>query len=416
MIVFFLLATLLLLTTLALLLPALVRNTPGDRAGDRDELNVDIARERLSALKHMRAAGEISPDEFESERDELERALLGDLDQPSGPESVAAAGRGKWAAFVVAAAMPVLAGTLYLALGRPEAVSPDLQPALADHPDDRRHPAKVEEMVVRLAERLKSDTDNAADWFTLARSYMVLGRFAEAAEAFERVRRLVGDHPDVLVRYADALAMASNGRLAGKPQRLVIRALDQDPDNPQALWMAASAAQQLGNLSQALEYYRRLEPLVEGDTRLQISRIIASLSDSSAAGGVRTAVAGNEPSAAIPGTPAASVRVVVDLDPSLKVRTDPEDTVFIFARAMNGPPMPLAVVRKSVADLPVAVVLDDSLAMTPDMKLSDFEQLRIGARISKTGSAAAQSGDLEGGQAAVTTGESVDVLIDRVVP
>lgn len=108
--------------------------------------------------------------------------------------------------------------------------------------------------------------------------------------------------------------------------------------------------------------------------------------------------------------------MVVDLDPSLKGRADPGDTVFIFARAMNGPPMPLAVARRSVADLPVTVTLDDSSAMTPDMKLSDFEQVRIGARISKSGNATAQTGDLQGEQAAIATGQSVDVFIDQVVP
>lgn len=415
MIVFFLLATLLLLTALALVLPALVRNEPRDGADDRDRLNIDIARERLSALKQGYEAAEITLEELEAEREELERALIGDLNEP--PEAApTAAGRGRWVACVVAVAMPVLAGTLYLALGRPEAVSPRPQSTVADHPDDRQHPVKVEEMVAGLAERLKTDPDNAEDWFMLARSYMELRRFGDAADAFERVRQLVGDHPDILVRHADALAMSDNGRLAGQPLRLVERALVQDPKHPQALWMAASAAQQHDNIPRALQYYRRLEPLVDGDTKLQIRQLIAAIAGSGADTATGTAAVADETSTEAAADAGGSIRVVVDLDPSLKGRADPGDTVFIFARAMNGPPMPLAVARRSVADLPVTVTLDDSSAMTPDMKLSDFERVRIGARISKSGNAAAQTGDLQGEQAAIATGQSVDVVIDQVVP
>lgn len=414
MIVFFLLASLLLLTALALVLPALVHNGPRDRANNRDRLNVDIARERLSALKKGYDTGEISPEEFEAEREELERALLGDLDETPETAAPSTTGRGRWVACVVAVAIPVLAGTLYLALGRPEAVSPRPQTTVADHPDDRRHPDKVAEMVAGLAERLKTDSDNAEDWFMLARSYMVLRRFVDAADAFARVRQLVGDHPDILVRQADALAMSRNGRLAGEPLQMVHRVLEQDPDHPQALWMAASAAQQQGNVPRALKYYRRLERLVDGDTKLQIRRLIAG---AEGRGGEAAAMtAGDEAPAATPGAAAASVQVAVDLDPALKDRVSPGDTVFIFARALNGPPMPLAVARRSVADLPVTVILDDSSAMTPAMKLSDFEQVRIGARISKSGTATAQTGDLQGKRSPIAAGQSVDIYIDQVVP
>lgn len=185
MMVFFLLATLVLLTTLALVLPALIGNGPRVGADDRDRLNIDIARERLSALKQQHEAAEITLDELEAQREELEQALIGDLNEAPEPAPTAA-GRGRWVACVVAVAMPVLAGTLCLALGRPEAVSPRPQSTVADHPDDRQHPAKVAELVAGLAESLKTDPDNAEDWFMLARSYMELRRFGDAADAFER--------------------------------------------------------------------------------------------------------------------------------------------------------------------------------------------------------------------------------------
>lgn len=413
MIAFFLLAALLLLTALAFVVPALLRSGAGADPGDHDGQNVEIAREHLAELKRRHESGEIAAEELAAEREELERTLLDDLDTGSGAASSASPDRGRWMGYITAALIPVLAGTLYLSLGRPDALSPDPRPAVADHPDDAQHPEKVEEMVSGLAARLAENPDDVDGWLMLARSYMELSRFDEAADALGRVRGLVGDHPEILVRQADALAMSRNGRLAGEPLQLVQRALQQNPSHPQALWMAGSAAEQQGDMSQALAYYQRLEPLVDGDTRLQIRRLIARAEER---GGEAASTAGAAPEP--PAAPAVSVQVQVDLAPLLRDRADPDDTVFIFARALNGPPMPLAVARRKVSDLPATVVLDDSSAMTPAGKLSDFEEVSIAARISKSGNAVARSGDLQGERSPVATasGATVEISIDQVVP
>lgn len=242
----------------------------------------------------------------------------------------------------------------------------------------------------------------------LGRSYMVLNRYGEAADAFARLREVAGDSPDVLVSHATAMAMASNGDMSGEPRRLVQEALAQQPDHAQALWLAATAAYQAGEHETALDYYRRAEPLLEGEPLQQVRGMIEELT---ARGEEQAAAAGSIPDAG------SSLEVNVSLSPSLGGRVEQQHTVFIFAKAVDGPPMPLAVVKRTVADLPLTVTLDDSQAMTQQLKLSGFERVTVGARISSSGQASAQPGDLEGESPPVSTNTNgtVAVTIDRVV-
>jgi len=278
--------------------------------------------------------------------------------------------------------------------------------------------------VTRLAERLENNPDDAEGWFMLGRSYMVLKRYAEAADAFARLRGLVGDAPDVLLREATALAMAKGGRLAGRPIELVRRALDQQPDHAQALWMAATAAYQAGRNREALDYYRRVEPKLEGEARTQVRSMIDQLTGSESgpqtgetSGQASDSQAGQAGGDVRTDEAAASVQVSVALAPQLRDRAGPNDTVFVFAKAVDGPQMPLAVVRPTVAALPASVVLDDSQAMMPQLRLSAYDRVTIGARVSGSGEVAARPGDLEGESRSIspTAAETVEVTIDRVV-
>lgn len=257
----------------------------------------------------------------------------------------------------------------------------------------------------------------------LARSYMVLNRYQEAAGAFQRLRELVGNAPEVLVREATALALMRDGSLSGEPTRLVELALERRPDHPQALWMAATAAYQSADYETALDYYRRVEPLMEGEPRQQIQSMIRELVAQGYGQAMKEESVVEQDSAAEEEAPAVddsgiSLQVNVTLSPSLQSSADRADTVFVFARAVNGPPMPLAVVRKTVADLPVTVTLDESQAMMPQLTLATFDQVTVGARISRSGQPTAQPGDLEGESDPVPTDseQTVQITIDRVVP
>lgn len=408
MTVFFIAAAVLLLTALALVAYPLFRGRDDSSEPSQDAV-VGLSRERLGELKAQKQSGEISESEYAERVSDLEAQLSDDLNAQGRP-AAGRGGGGRWMGVAALVLIPVLSGVVYLHVGTPEALLPGAGERAAGPAAEDLAPGEIEAMVARLAERLDENPDDAEGWFMLGRSYMVLNRYDEAAEAFSRLRALVGDVPDVLVSEATALAMTRNGALSGEPARLVQRALEQQPDHAQALWIAATAAYQAGDNETAMEYYRRVEPMLEGDQLRQVRGMIEQLVEAGVDQGANDA-------AVPPADAAASLRVNVTLSPSLQADTGDRDTVFIFARAVDGPPMPLAAVRTSVADLPVTVTLDDSRSMSPQHKLSAYDRVTVAARISHSGEPAARPGDLEGGSGPVATDtpQVIEIVIDRVV-
>jgi cytochrome c-type biogenesis protein CcmH len=416
MTLFWLLAVLMMAVVLALITPALL----GRRRGvdmDRDAENVRIARERLQELQADRQSGVINAAQFEQSRNELEQALLIDVSADDVPGSGGQSASGRWALALLIILVPALSGSLYLHLGTPGVLNAAGGTGRAQLPTD--HPAvsetgklpTVEEMLVRLERRLQQQPDDAEGWFTLGRSYMAMGRYAEAVTVLEKVHALMGDHTPVLLAYADALAMASGGRISGKPFALIQKALAAAPDNPTALWLAGMGYAEQGEHEAAVRQWKKLEPLLAGDAQslAEVRQLIVSAEQKLG----RKVDVPTAKSAA-----PARLKVKVSLDPALRDRASPTDTVFVFARAMQGPPMPLAVVRKQVSDLPLEVTLDDSMAMVADMKLSRFTEVLVGARISSSGNALPQSGDLSGQVAAVSIVNTlpVQVVINSQIP
>jgi len=415
MVAFFSAATVLLLAALGLVLYPLLRRRRV-RAEDLQGDVVALSRERLEELKQKKQAGEISDAEYDAQARDLEAQLADDLHSQDNPDTNQADPGGGWIGIAVVVFVPVLSGLLYLSLGQPRALFPEARtPAsqAVQSPSNAEHPEEIASMVERLAARLEDNPDDPEGWFMLARSYMAMQRYDEAADAFGRVRGLVGDQPEILVREATALALTQGGSLGGEPMRLVQRALDEQPDHPQALWLAATAAYQAENYESARDLYARVRPMVAGEQQRQVDDMLRDLAEK----GYGPPVA-EQSTPAAPTAAAASLTVNVTLAPSMQAKVDGDEAVFVFARAVNGPPMPLAVVRKTVAELPLTVTLDDSQAMTPQFKLSGFERVTVGARISSSGQPIAQPGDLEGRSEPLPTdtAETVQVTIDRVVP
>jgi cytochrome c-type biogenesis protein CcmH len=416
MTLFWIIAALMILAALALLAPALLRRGPVSGT-DRDAQNVRIARERLQELDVEFGRGAISQTDYDKARQELEQALLVDVEAhaPEAPSSTARSGRATLLVLLIT--IPALAVWGYLQLGSPEMLGPGgPQGGTAGHAGGAlEQTANFEEMVARLAKRLQQEPDNAEGWFMLGRSYMTLGRYQEAANAFSRANQLVPDNSNILMRYADALAMAQGGKLSGQPFTLVKQALQVSPDDPTTLWMAGMGYEEAGEYEQAVRHWRRLLPHLANDPEAlnKVNKLIAGAEAKLGHKVEVTETAGNEPAAA----PSASIRVRVELDPALQDKAAPDDTVFVFARALSGPPMPLAAVRKQVKDLPFEVTLNDAMAMMPQLKLSGFPEVRISARISKSGNARAEKGDLQGEVAPVksTTRDPVSVLINKQI-
>lgn len=401
-VLFFVVAAAMVLVALGWVLPALLRGRAVTGI-DRDQQNIVIARERLAELDAQAQAGVIGAAELEAARAEVESTLLDDVAAPGAGETAherVTAGS-PWAGMVVAAAVPLLAGLLYLTLGMPRALLGDGAGSAAlpvDHPEvSADQPASVEELLAKVEARLRDSPQDAKGWEILANTYMALNRYSDAADALQRLLELVGEQAELLVRRADALAMSKGGELRGEPEKLLSRALELDPDHPTGLWLSGIAAERRGDTAKSLEFLRKAQPLFadKPESAAALREQIASAEQK-----LGIAAAPPDTGAAIgPGPaqkPPTSITVQVSLDEVLGQQVSPDDTVFIIARAVNGPRMPLAVARKSVKDLPVKVRLDDSMAMVPNMKLSNYAAVELVARVSKTGNAIAQSGDLIG--------------------
>ena len=237
---------------------------------------------------------------------------------------------------------------------------------------------------------MKAKPDDAQGWLILGRSYKALEQYPQATDAFANAYRLLGDQAEVMLLYADALAYVNNRNLAGRPSELVYKALALEPDNLNALWLGGMAKAQEGDAPAALKLWKKLEATLPpgSDSQQEIKNLLSSLAKDTSPGQDQ-----KEPEAKVSNF---TLSVQVSLAPKLQKAVAAEDTVFIYAQAISGPKMPLAIVRKHVSDLPLTVSLNDSMAMMPNMKLSNFASVKLLARISKSGNAMTQSNDLIG--------------------
>ena len=426
-----------LVVALLFVLPPLLRQ-PRARAPEQNALNVMLHRRRLTELEADLANGVLSEAQFAQAREDLERELLQELSKATGTATAQAAPKtGRASALLVAIMVPALALGLYYKLGNWRA--PDNAAASASSPaesmadggtaNDNR-PPPMDDVVKRLERKLKENPNNAEGWLMLARSYAYTERFDEAVRAYAQAEALtVPPQAQVYAEYAEVMALANNANMAGTPELLVEKALKLQPDNPNVLWLAGMSAFQKADYPSAVKYWEALQKTEPPDS--EQGRMLASYLAQARAGkpldpivppiaastDADTTAAPVAPASATAGAGAA-LNVHVALDPALAAKAAPEDTVFIFARAVQGPPMPLAIVRKQVKDLPTDVVLDDSQAMMPAMKLSNYPEVVVGARISKSGNAMPASGDLQSLSDALQTRDvqSIELTINQVIP
>lgn len=398
-------AALTVVTVLLVVLP-LMRRKPAARGATQAEASIAVLRDQLSDLEKERAAGMISAHAYESARGDLKRRILEDAVPEAAPHERAHFG----STLALACAVPLAAVALYAWLGNPAALDAR-QPQI--HPDAARIDAAVE----KLAQRLKASPGDTEGWTMLARSYRALGRHAEAAAAFERAEPRIAADPKLLTEWAESAAIAAGGKLSGKPAELLGRALAIAPDHDHALALAGAAAFEREDWKGALAHWERLAGQLPAGTEESdtIARSIAAAREKLGEAAPPQPAAQAAASAA----PQKTARVAgrVSLAPALAAKTSPTDTVFVFARAASGPPAPLAVLRIQVKDLPRDFAFDDSMAMAPALKLSGFPEVVVGARVSRSGKAIPQSGDLQGLSRPVKVGATgVALVIDTALP
>jgi cytochrome c-type biogenesis protein CcmH len=436
MMVFWVVAVLLIAAALLFLLPPLIQKGKGEEGGDifdRDELNVTIFKDQLAELERDLSVNILTQEQFETAKHDLERSFLQESNTETG-ESVSQVDRviGRSAAVVITVLIPIVAISLYNLLGsgeaglNPEDATPQVQA--------EGHDGSLEEQVSKLKESLKNDPENIDNWVMLARSYYFMKQYGKASEVFEQASSLLQDsNPVLLADYADALAMANGRNMAGRPYELVKKALTIQPFNQKALWLAGTASYQAQDFPATLEYWKRLLQVFPkgSENYIQMQKNIgemqqklglpidteiiaaANASANTSTTNASTTSASNA-AAAVGGV---QVTGVVTLDDALALNASIDDTLFVFARAATGPRMPLAIIKKKVKDLPLTFTLNDSMAMRPAMKLSNFQEIIIGARISKSGNAMPQSGDMHGSFGPVDIGDAsgVEIIIDKTV-
>ena len=473
---FWIIAAALVLLALVFVVVPLLQPAPQRDGPDQDALNIEVCR-RLAELDADLAAGALDQDRYDAAKKDLERELVYDLGghlpasqstagQPAAEPKSKSKRKGKTRksaapepaaptpdrspilALLLAIALPAAAVAAYLQLG-----SAGIIPLLADsslprsQPQDAAHRAAgtgaqelppMDVLAEQLAAKMEQHPDNLAGWLMLGRTYFAIREPEKALGAFERAYKLAPGNADVLLAYAEAIAVKAGNQLDGRPAELIAEALRIDPANPSARWLDGMRAYQQGAFSEAVETWQGIlaEMDPEGEEARDLRDMIAdarakagepapaanappplaeSAPEPAVAAEPQPAVAAvEEPTAA----PPARIEVSISLDPALADQAEPGDTVFVFARASAGPPMPLAAGRLRVSDLPARVTLDDSMAMMPAMRLSAFPEVTVGARISKSGQATPQSGDLEGAKSPVSTAEptAVSVVIAQVRP
>lgn len=412
MTMFWVAAALLASTGLLLLVPALLR--PRQRMDeDLNSRNVRIAKERLAELEEERRSGILSDAMFEQAKSELEGNLIDDLRE--GEEVALDPTPARLTLAGIWLLVPLVALLLYLNLGAPKLLELQAGQGDATHGDSAGKPT-MDELLVKLEQKLRENPENAEGWYMLGRSYSSLGRYQDAVAALEKVRQLAGDHPAVLTALADNLIMAEGGKVGERAEGLLRKVLELSPEEGTALWMMGMAMQEQGKHKEAIGYWRRVLPQVKDDP--QASAQLGGLIE-------RSMKEGSLSEADLPAIPQAPVpaggvgiSVSVALDEGLKAKVSPGDTLFVMAKAIDGPPMPLAAVRLKAADLPTEVRLDDSQAVSPEAALSKFPRVRVQARIVKGAGPTAQSGDLESEavESATSGAEPLRLTIGRVVP
>jgi cytochrome c-type biogenesis protein CcmH len=388
-------------------------------------------RQKLQQLKALHEEGTLSAEAYASAKAPLERELL-DLVVAQAPGAGAAAAApaqpSKRLLGGVSVAVLVLAVAGYAGFGSPGLPSAGApgSAAPAEAAQDMTE-AQFIAAVEQLATRMAQEPGNAEGWGLLARSYARLGRHADAVAAFAKAVAIVGDDPSLLVDYADALAMTQDRVLEGQPLALVERALKADPNNGKALALAGTAAFNRKDYAGAARQWERLAQVSPPDSPF-LAQLQSSIDEARSLGGLPPGprIAQAAPAAtAAPATgaasgaaaaPAAALTGTVRLSPALAAQARPDDVVFIFARPAEGARMPLAILRHQVKDLPVSFRLDDSMAMSPAMKLSQFDKVVVSARVSKSGQAAPAAGDLSGQSAPVgNQAQGLVIEINEVV-
>ena len=362
--------------------------------------NAKVYRDQILDLDREHDSGHISDQEWQQSRDELSLRLLEDtsaVDDPAAKAEKPAI----WTAVVLAVALPLGSMGLYMWVGQPEALNP-----MAAKTPDQVDPKDLAKMAQTLAEKLQAKPDNLQGWVMLGRTYRALENFDAALKAYDSALKLSADD-DLKLERIEIIAMQRQGQFEGEPWNVIREVLQRDPQHFGALLTAGSASYAEGKFADALKYWEQArKPLDANNPDLEgLENAIAAVRDRLGMPPAKSSVTASSTASSTPvATSGLNVTGQVNLSASLKSKASPNDVVFIYATPANGDRMPLAIFKTTVSQLPLNFTLDDSSAMTPDRKLSAAGEVMVKVRVSKSGNAMPQSGDLSGSLGPVKVG------------
>jgi cytochrome c-type biogenesis protein CcmH len=395
------------------------------------EKTLSVYRQQFSELEQDRAVGLLTNEQYQTARSELERRVLQETDATEvSTQSAGAIMNLRIVALTLGMIIPASSGVLYWTLGNPAAMT---HPAVTSSVSQRgageetQMADSLNVLIEQLRKKLEESPNDPVGWGLLARSYMAMERYADAVPIFEKATKLDPDNASLLADYADALGVHQGRKLDGKPETLIQKALKLDPHNVKALMLSGTIAYNRKDFALAAKEWEDAHAYLTSDDQESSEQLKASIAEAKrrlGGGPSMNMLVANPPMKEVkpskPATQSGQARVItgkVVLGPNFSGKTSLPDTLFVFAKDVAGPPMPVSIVRASRKDLPFTFRLDDSTSPMPSRKLSDVETVVIVARLSKSGKAMAESGDLEGMSQPIKPGtENITVVIDRERP
>lgn len=422
---FWIIACSLIFSVLAVLAWPLL-NRSGGLPNEEERESLGVYRQQFAELEQDRTTGLLTEDQYVQAKAEWERRVL---EETGGSQvitgSVVRPVNTRGLALALIMVIPLVSIVLYWKLGNPLALThPQIStmgpPGVSEV--DHQTTVGLDALTERLRQRLEQNPGDGLGLALLARSYVELGRHAEAVPIYERAAKLMPDDPQLLADYADALGVLHGRRLEGKPEALIQQALRLDPRHVKALMLAGTVAFDRKHYAKAASYWEQAQANLPPDADPEVVHELSGGIEEALGflGNRSRAVTATPPIAKAPSRDTGSAMAItgtVKLVPSLEGKGVPDDTLFVFARSVDGPPMPVAIVRATKRDLPFAFRLDDATSPMPSRKLSDMDRVVVVARLSKSGDAMPKPGDLQGVSEPLKPGRNgLTIIIDRELP
>ncbi len=401
---------------LAFVLPPLLRRKEVVAKAARRDINIAVYRDQMKEMEADRNNGLLSEEQFEAGKLELEARLAEDA--LAKADAVMAPVASRRLGFTMAGVLPAAAFALYFWLGNPMSLisiaEAQANPAMAEAAQGQHD---IMKLIKQVEDKTKADPNDGAAWAILAKTYAAVGHWPEALQAYEKAMKLKPDMPAIMTGYAEALAIGRDRVLKGEPIKLVLQALEKDPNDMKGLELAAIGAFQEKNFAQAAYYFKHLHKLLPAESPYAQDILEAQKEANRLARGTMTGMdnLSDQGPAKVAG-PGATLHGKVDISPALKAKISDKDVVFLFARSASGG-APVAAIRSTATKFPLEFELSDAMAMNPDNKLSNFKEVTLTVRVSKSGDPKGGAGDLEGSLAGVKVGsKDIKLTIDKIHP